>query len=80
MRGKDCKWSGEMYELIDGLREQYSLDNYGDNTPNRIDDFIGEVNREISEYGGDRGDRIQRYFIGCIQELLSECNNKWEVE
>ena len=65
---------------IDGLQEKYSLDNYGDNTPNRIDDFIGEVNREISEYGGDRGDRIQRYFIGCIQELLSECNNKWEVE
>ena len=49
MRGRDCKWSSEMYELIDGLQEKYSLDNYGDNTPNRIDDFIGEVNREISE-------------------------------
>ena len=61
MRGKDCKWSDEMYSLIDGLQQKYSIDNYDENSPDRIDDFIGEVNREISEYGGDRTDRIQRY-------------------
>ena len=72
MRGEVCKYSWEMYELIDGLQEHYSIENYGDNTPNRINDFINEVRGEINEYGGDRKDRIQRYFIECIQDLLRE--------
>ena len=80
MRGKDCKWSDEMYELIDGLQEQYSIDNYEENTPDRIDEFINEVSREMNEYTGDRTDRIQRYFIGCIKELLMECRSNWRVK
>ena len=80
MRGRDCKWSDEMYELIDGLQEKYSIDNYEENTPDRIDEFINEVSREMNEYTGDRSDRIQRYFIGCIKELLMECRSNWRVK
>ena len=81
MRGKDCKYSSEMYELIDGLQEEYSLDNYEENSPDRIEGFIEEVSCEISDYSGDRTDRIQDYFIMSIRELLCECHsNKWEVK
>ncbi|MBL6871167.1 MAG: hypothetical protein ISQ95_01075 [Flavobacteriales bacterium] len=71
MRGEDCKNSWEMCELIDGLQQYYSIDNEDlDNTLYGIDNFINEVRREISEYGGDRKGRIHDYFTDCIQELL----------
>ena len=57
------------------------IDNYDENSPDRIDEFINEVSREISDYSGDRTDRIQDYFIMSIRELLCECHSKkWEVK
>ena len=71
MRGEDCKYSWEMYELIDVLQQHYSIDYEDlDNTLYSINNFINEVRREIGGYGGDRKDRIQDYFTDCIQELL----------
>ena len=75
MRGEDCKYSDEMYSLIDGLQSKYSIDNIGDESDDfvqRINGFINECNREINDYGGDRKDRITRYFISSISELLNE--------
>ena len=69
----DKCYSWNMENKIEFLQGKYRLNEYGeDGLDGRIDGFIGEVNNLINDYSGDRTDRIYRYFIKSIQELVNE--------
>ena len=68
----EIKWSWDFYKVVDGLFEGYSLENNNGSLENRVKGFIDEVEREMGEYGGDRTDRIYRYTLYYIKELLNE--------
>ncbi len=65
----------EMYQYIDHLVGQYSLSNYRDIKfleRERIGGFIYECNSGLDNYGGCRKNRITRYMIEKIEELLGQ--------